>query len=126
MTKISEQEFLRRLETLDEETLQFMASYTAERRKLIKVSTLITSVLASVAGLTLAINYVLPNISEVLIGVGASVIGSLVAGLGFWERKREEKRLLERLLRESKIGETNTSSGRKRELIERFLKAEGL
>lgn len=126
MKKITEQEFLHRLETLDEETLQFMASYAAERRKLIKVSTLISTVLASIAGLVLAVSYIFPGINDVLIAVGSTVIGAAVGALGIWERKREEIRLLSRLVSESRIGESSTDSGRKRELIERFLKAEGL
>ncbi|QHF52610.1 hypothetical protein [Pseudomonas sp. S49] len=125
MVDISEQELIRRLELMDEETLIFISKYSQDRRKLAKTSTLISTAIATIAGFALSVSSFFPGSNTILIGVISIVLGAVVAGLGLWERQREEMRLISQALKES-AGAKNPNAERKKELIEKFLKAEGL
>lgn len=127
MSEVSERELLRRLETLDEETLHLISTYALARRRLVRVSTIVSALIASIGGLALVASFFFPGSSPKLVGIGSIVLGAIIAGLGIWERKREEFRLISQLLSESRYSAPATlGAERKRQLIEQFLKAEGL
>lgn len=127
MSEITEKEFLRRLDSLDEETLMFLSRYAEERRRMAKTSTWISALIASVAGFALTVGSFFPESSKVIVVIISVVLGAAVGTLGIWERKKEEQRLIKRLLRESLHEPSETPyESRKRELIKKFLEAEGL
>lgn len=127
-TKITEAEFLRRLESLDEDTLNFLAKYSSGRRRLARTSTLVSTLIASVTGLALAVTYVFPYFEFEVVSALSILIGVLSVWFSIWEREREENRLISRLLKESSApdGPENNVWKKKRDLVEQFLKAEGL
>lgn len=105
----------------------FLSKYSKEKRRFASASTLVSALIASVAGFGIAAAFFFPNLDKTLLASLAALFGSLVAVISLWERRREELRLITICLKEARseakgVGEDS----RKKELIEQFLKAEGL
>lgn len=128
MTILKKEEFLRRLEDLDEETLSFLSEYAEERQKSASIQAIVTGVLGSIAGLAFVASHYFPQASEIMIGIAATVVGALVGAYGFFGKRQAEAELIRRALRQSALygKEGAPLSTSKKRLIERYIKAEGL
>lgn len=122
----TKEEFIIRLESLDKETLYFLSNYAEQRRRTSNLLGTITAVIGSIAGAALLFSYALPNLNQEILALAAAVVGSIVAVGAVTARKREDDKLILEILRRAEIPAKEDNDSGKRELIERFLKAEGL
>ncbi|MBO9828453.1 hypothetical protein J7373_09365 [Xanthomonas sp. A2111] len=122
----SKEEFIIRLENLDKETLYFLSKYAEERRRTSNLVGTITAVIGSIAGAVLLLNYALPHLNDEILVAAAGIAGSLVAVAAVMTRKREDDKVIRKILLRAEVANKINGDNGKRELIERFLKAEGL
>jgi len=120
------EEFIVRLESLDNETLFFLSKYAEEKRRTSNFVGTVTAVIGSVAGAILLFNFALPHLNEKILTVIAGILGSFVAIAALMARKREDDKLIREILRRAEVADRSNDVSGKKELIERFLKAEGL
>lgn len=122
----TKEEFIIRLESLDKETLYFLSRYAEQRRRTSNLLGTVTAVIGSIAGAALLFSYILPRLDQEILAVVAAAVGSVVAVGAVKARKREDDKLILDILRRAEITAKEENDSGKRELIERFLKAEGL
>lgn len=122
----TKEDFIIRLENLDKETLYFLSKYAEQRRRTSNLVGTITAVIGSIAGAALLFNYALPHLNDELLATIAALVGSLVAISAVTTRKRADDKIIREILLRAEIASRIKDDSGKRELIERFLKAEGL
>lgn len=112
---------------LDEKTWRSLSRYSSERRKFAKTSTIVSTLIASILGLALTVSAIFPQSSVALVAVVSTILGALVAWFSFWERHKEERRLITHLLGDENLGSQEAiDPNLAREIIERSLWAEDL
>lgn len=122
----SKEEFVVRLEKLDEETLLFLSKYAEERQRTSGLITTVTGVIGSIAGAALAVSYALPKLTIESIAIISALIGAVTAIFAIVGRRRSDAKLIQDILRHAERASKANDLESKRALIERFLKAEGL
>lgn len=114
------------LEKIDKKTLYFISRRAEERRRNSVWIATTTATIGTVAGAAIIFNSALPHLNQEVLGILSGIVGCVVAISAVISRKRDDDKRIRELLLKALILENGVEEQSKRDLIERFLKAEGL
>ncbi|WP_016954360.1 hypothetical protein [Catenovulum agarivorans] len=93
-----ENDVLRKLNDLDVETLNLLEKYAEEHAKALRAQTLVSTVIASIAGAAATSAFVFPEIDKLLLGISSTIFGVLLGFLALRERRKEHSELIRKIL----------------------------
>ncbi|MCG6214719.1 hypothetical protein [Vibrio furnissii] len=93
-----EKEVLEHLNKLDVETLSILEKYSEEHAKSQRVQTLISTVIATIAGAAVTSTYVFPDLDTTIVGGASAVFGVVLAYFALRERRKEHSELIRSIL----------------------------
>ncbi|MGR5150081.1 hypothetical protein ACQKP8_26485 [Photobacterium alginatilyticum] len=95
---IDVEQFEKNIKDAKAEDLVFIARYSKEKQKLQKTQVFISSTIATIAGSAVFASYIFPELDKVTVGIGAVVFGIATVLISFIQHKKDEKKLLSKML----------------------------
>jgi len=100
-SNIDTEQFVANVKNAKTEELVFIAKLFSEKKKLRKIQVIISSALATVAGAAIFTAYLFPELSLTYVAIGSCIFGLATVTISFWQHRKEEGKLLSRLIKEN-------------------------